>query len=225
MDYSYEIENNPILVVGLSGGHVVIYELNSFNALKSITNVQTSKITDIKILSSDPLAFVSADSYGEFYFLTLEKKFFRYEKTSIMLKKFNNNFAIGLATLKHDMRVLNSKSLEEEDFLRRIIAIATLDNVIIASVSQSGDFEIKWSYSKPDTITDDSLPAISWGNGIIVNNQKKTYLAIGWGTYIYLLEFKCDYYKVACTMAAYLNFKLKIEYVGFIAESMIMVLD
>mmetsp|Transcript_5599 Transcript_5599/g.4744 ORF Transcript_5599/g.4744 Transcript_5599/m.4744 type:complete len:114 (+) Transcript_5599:1057-1398(+) len=31
MDYSYELEGYPILVVGFSGGHISVYDLNSFS--------------------------------------------------------------------------------------------------------------------------------------------------------------------------------------------------
>jgi len=123
------------------------------------------------------------------------------------------------------MRVINSKTLEEEDFLRRIVAIATLDKVLISSVSDKGEFELKWSFNKPNLVIDESLPSISWGNGMYGDNVKRTLLAIGWGNVIYLIGFKSEYYKSSCKLEGYMKFKEKIQYIGFVAESMIMILD
>lgn len=42
---------------------------------------------------------------------------------------------------------------------------------------------------------------------------------------MYLLEFRCDYKKIGCTLVGFLRFPYKIDFIGFIAESMVMILD
>jgi len=228
LDFFVDDTDTPLIVVGFSGGHIVAYDLKTFNVFKAITNVQTGKITSIKIIKPDPLLFMCSDESGQVVRYQVQKMlWFNTEEHRFLVE--SGTIAFDIQCLAKEMRARSSTSLAEEGELRYIFALAKFEKILVLDSRDCVTSDVAKSifvFNKPEYIPDGTMPTLSWGNGSFQNFTRKTFLAIGWGSIIHLLKFTFVDSKPAFLYVGY--FKLEgalIRNITWVHENTLAVID
>mmetsp|Transcript_29730 Transcript_29730/g.27216 ORF Transcript_29730/g.27216 Transcript_29730/m.27216 type:complete len:181 (-) Transcript_29730:2444-2986(-) len=114
LDMFFNKKENPFLGVGLSGGHVVIFDLKTNKLIKAISKVQVNSITALKFYNSDPLKFLAGDKSGELYNYVVEKKIMGISESHKLVHAFKGSPVIDIQHLAAPLRIKGQKDLEEE---------------------------------------------------------------------------------------------------------------
>jgi len=191
LDFFIDDTDSPSIVVGFSGGHIVAFDLKTFNIFKAITNVQTGKITSIKIIKPDPLSFMCSDESGQVVRYQVQKMlWFNTEEHRFLVE--SGTIAFDIQCLAKEMRARSSTSLAEEGELRYIFALAKFEKVLILDSRDSVTNDVAktiYVFNKPEYVPDGTMPVLSWGNASFQTITRKTFFAIGWGSVAHLIKF------------------------------------
>lgn len=230
IDYSLEDPELHVLIVGFSGGYIAIYDLKNFNCLKTITDVQTSKISCLKIYQGNtPLKFLSCDESGEIFSFTVQKVLWLYKETHNLILKESDTFTFDVEVIPKDIRILNAHTLQDQEYLKNIWFLSKIDNIMVMNVNKDNDHRdshlIEWSFERPPNVGPECLPSISIGKGGLIDNKKKSYLLIGWGQFLNLINFSFNGLKISFTFEGYFELEGNILASAWIADDTAVAMD
>ena len=220
------------MIVGYTGGHIAIFEAKTYTLIKAITDVHTSKITSIKIYHGlNTVKFVCADESGEVFYYQLQKLWRFYKEEHHLVVKDMDSFTFDIEAFPKEIKVINSKTLQEQEYLGGVWFFSKLDKIVYVNVNMkpensTSNYVTETLLEKPKDVPSELLPTLSFGKGTILNGKPTSYILITWGRLLHLFTFSYEgAHKLSFANIAHYELKSNIQVSTWMTDDTVVVLD